>query len=42
MNTDDDAVDFYTRKCGFEAVANYKQYGNDKIRRWTCTKAGRP
>ena len=33
--TDDDAIDFY-RKCGFETVALYKQYGNERFRRWTC------
>ena len=33
--TDDDAIDFY-RKCGFETVAIYKQYGNERFRRWIC------
>jgi ribosomal protein S18 acetylase RimI-like enzyme len=33
--TDDDAVDFY-RKCGFETAAIFKQYGDEKIRRWNC------
>ena len=33
--TDDDAVDFY-KKCGFETTALYKQYGDDKFRRWIC------
>ena len=33
--TDDDAIDFY-QKCGFETTAIYKQYGNERFRRWTC------
>lgn len=33
--TDDDAVDFY-RKCGFEATAINKQYGDNTVRRWIC------
>ena len=33
--TDDDAVGFY-RKCGFETIELYKEYGNKKYRRWQC------
>ena len=35
VETDDGAVDFY-RKCGFEAIAFYKQYDGKDFRRWTC------
>ena len=33
--TDDDAIGFY-RKCGFEATAINKQYGDNTVRRWVC------
>ena len=36
LETDDDAVDFY-RKCGFDAIAFEKTYGEDAVRRWKCT-----
>jgi len=39
LETDDDAVDFY-RKCGFDAVSFEKTYGEDIVRRWTCTLGG--
>ena len=33
--TDDDAIGFY-RKCGFEATAINKQFGDNTVRRWVC------
>ena len=34
--TDDEAVGFY-RKCGFATIELYREYDNQRYRRWTCT-----